>query len=523
MKLFTVPFCLILVVGHFGWGAERGGAFRVLPYVQNPTSDSITIKWLSYENQAGKVRITGDGSDRDFESAPLLAISLKYHPSEPGVTDRLLSLPYIHSVRVSGLVAGKVYQYAVTQSNEVISSSFGPLPEKTQSVRFMVFADSETEPESSTVDPVDWPKPAGSNRPADITKYLVDQTIGFRENLSIIESRKPNFICISGDLVESGGEQRDWDELWSHLAGERGKLASSVPVFPALGNHENYGGPGVFGGYSADAANLAVDKYLTYFDVPSNSAVNPKHRGRYYRIDYGPITLITVDSSDGEPENTVSDTNYNLTGSHAPDFNPGSEQYRWLEAELADAQIRSRFTFVQFHHTPYGSGPHSVPFGREGFSGQSGIAMRSIVPLLMQYGVDAVFCGHDEMLEKSLLEGKERINDTNEKSHSIFFYDAGIGGDGLRGPVLNFDNPSRVFLAHDDAMEVWLGKRLISGGKHYGHLEVNVLPNADGSWSATIDMVHAFPLTNEEGRVKGWERRLYPGSVSLEHSKSPEQ
>ena len=497
-------------------GGEKESAFRVLPYVQNPASDSITIKWISYDNQTGKVRISGDGGDREFESTPMLATSLAYHPSESNVTDRQRALPYVHSVRVSELVSGKVYQYAVTQSNEVVSGSFGPLPADSESVRFIVFADSETEPESSTLDPVDWPKPVGSNRPADIKKYLADQTTGFRENLSVVESRKPNFLCISGDLVEAGGEQRDWDELWSHLAGERGKLASGIPIFPALGNHENYGGPGVFGGYSADAANAAVDKYLTYFDVPSNSAANLKHRGRYYRIDYGPITLITVDSSDGGPENTISDTNHNLTGSNAPDFNPGSEQYRWLEAELADAQTRSRFTFVQFHHTPYGSGPHSVPFGREGFSGQSGIAMRSIVPLLMRYGVDAVFSGHDEMLEKSQLEGKERINDSSEKPHSIVFYDVGIGGDGLRGPVPNFDNPSRVFLAHDDAMEVWNGKQLISGGKHYGHLEVNVFPNANGRWSANIDMVHAFPLTNEDGKVIGWERRLYPGSVSLE-------
>jgi hypothetical protein len=247
-----------------------------------------------------------------------------------------------------------------------------------------------------------------------------------------------------------------------------------------------------------------------FFELPSNAAANPRHQERFYRMDLGPVTLITLDSSDGMPEGTSADTNHSLTGSQAPDFNPGSEQYRWLEHQLADAQRRRRFTFVQFHHTPFGSGPHSVPFGQENFSGQSGIAMRVLVPLLMRCGVDAVFCGHNEMLELSRVEGREESPDTTSRPHAIHFYDAGIGGDGLRGPSPNFDNPYRVFLAHDNSREQWDGKRLVSGGKHYGHLEVNVAPEADGTWKATIEMVHAFPVTDHQGTVVGWERRLYP-------------
>src|SRR4029078_9460909 len=100
-----------------------------------------------------------------------------------------------------------------------------------------------------------------------------------------------------------------------------------------------------------------------------------------------------------------------LSGSNAPDFNPGSEQHKWFEAQLADAQKKSRFTFVQFHHTMYGSGPHSIPFGQPNFSGQSGIAMRGILPLLLRYGVDAVISGHDEMMERSLVTGTETLAD----------------------------------------------------------------------------------------------------------------
>ncbi len=135
--------------------------------------------------------------------------------------------------------------------------------------------------------PVDWQVGPNSNRPEGIQKYLVDQTTGYRENLKVIESRQPDFVLVTGDLVESGGEQRDWDEFWRHNAGDLGRIASAVPLFPAIGNHENYGGPGPFGGYSAEAANFGVAKFLAYFSVPDNNASDIHHRGRYYRVDFG--------------------------------------------------------------------------------------------------------------------------------------------------------------------------------------------------------------------------------------------
>jgi hypothetical protein len=326
-------------------------------------------------------------------------------------------------------------------------------------------------------------------------------------------SRRPDFIAIAGDLVETGGEQRDWDEFWRHNAGDFGTLAGAIPIFPSLGNHENYAGQG--GGYTTPGANFATDKFRTYFEVPPNKSANAFHEGRYYRVDYGPITLIVIDSSDGLPDKTGSDTNFNLEGSHAPDFNPGSEQYRWFERQLADAQKKSQFTFVQFHHTAYGSGPHSIPFGHPNFSGQSGIAMRVIQPLLFRYGVDAVLSGHDEMLERSLVSGRETLADGKTRPHSIHFFDVGIGGDGLRGPSEGFDNPYRRFLAHENAPEEWNGRKLVSGGKHYGHLEINVAKNVDGTWEAQIEPVCLFPQMDAQGAVTGWERRVYDDVVTL--------
>lgn len=491
-------------------------AFRVTPYLQNPSQDAITIRWLSNANEAGTVTVDKAGGAVQLKSMPEEAKALSYNPfgEEPGGPHP--GLPYLHRVRVTGLEPNTEYRYRVQQGTVEHADGFRTAPDANTAVRMIFYSDPETEPESSTSPPVEWPAGKGTTRPAGVTQYLVDQTTGYRENLKVIDSRKPNFISVVGDLVESGGEQRDWDEFWKHNAGTYNTLAGHIPLIAALGNHENYGGPGAFGGYSTKASDFGCGKYLTYFEFPANGAADPHHEGRYYRLDYGPVTLITVDSSDGSPEGTASDTNHNLSGSHAADFNPGSPQYVWLERQLAEAQKQSRFTIVQYHHKAYGSGPHSVPFGKPSFSGQSGIAMRVLQPLFMKYGVDAVISGHDEMLERSLVPGEELLADGTKVPHEIHYYDVGMGGDGLRGATTGAENPFRKFLAHDDAPEVWNGKQLISGGKHYGHLEVNVAPNDKNQWGVTLEFVQVFPITDATGKVTSWERRTYADLVKLQ-------
>jgi hypothetical protein len=511
-SMLRITFAFLILLSP-SLAAFADGVFRVKPYLQNPATDAVTVCWFTHKAEPGTLTVQTPDGPLKFPSQPVPAETLDYNPfgKEPG---EAMPRPYKHRIRVTGLRPGVAYAYTVRQNGSEFSDVFHAAPDANTPIRFMLYSDSETEPESTGA-AVDWPPGQGSERPAGITKYLVDQTTGYRENLKMIDTRRPDFISVVGDLVESGGEQRDWDEFWKHNAGEFNTLAGHIPLLAAIGNHENYGGPGQFGGYNAQAADYAVDKYLAYFEFPSNGAGDPHHEGRYYRIDYGPITLITLDSSDGLPQQTEHDTNHNLTGSHAPDFNPGSEQYAWLERQLAEAQARSRFTFVQYHHTAYGSGPHSVPFGKKNFSGQSGIAMRVLQPLLVKYGVDAVFSGHDEMLERSMVGGVELLPDGSSRPHELHYYDVGYGGDGLRGSAEGYENPYRKFLAHDDAPEVWSGRKLLSGGKHYGHLEVNVAPDAQNRWTATLVFAHVFPACDDAGKIIGWERRTYDDLVTL--------
>ena len=494
--------------------------FHVTPYLQNPAEDAMTLIWFSKENRAGRLIVwkLDVGSLEEgilFESSPVRAEALAYHDAEycRDADCSELPLPYLHQIRLKDLESDTLYRYQVTQSTEHRDGHFSTLDDGKKPLRFIVYGDSETEPES-TGKHVLWPS---VEAPTRVRRYPLDQTTGYAQNLKVIQQRQPAFVAIAGDLVQSGGEQRDWDEFWIHNA----DLAASTILLPSLGNHDYFSGPGEFGKYATPDSERAVRKYLTYFDLPSNGSGDVNHSERYYSLHHGAVTVIVLDVNNGLPNRSDMDTNWRLLGEgeggNAPDWQPGSEQYRWLQAELQMAQENSRFTFVMFHHSPYTSGVHGrLPGKNRRRDILSARPLQSLTPLFIRHGVDAVFGGHDEMYEHSVLSGTEVSPDGLERAHSIHFYDIGIGGDGLRGPVKGVENPYRIFLADTDSPEVYGPDGVLrDGGKHYGHLEVNVEQNSDGIWQARIDPVYIFPVLHVDGRVVDFERRIYTDPVTL--------
>ena len=465
------------------------GGFRVAPYIQNPTRNAITLIWFSDDPGAGRIVLRWKdekdaGQTRSVESEPAMAGAQPFH----------------HEVRLTGLAPDTSYEYAVFQNGAKAIGRFRTQGSNDRPVRFIVYGDSETEPES-TGKSAPWSDP---NDPARKRFYLVDQTEGYRENLKAIVRRNPDFVAIAGDLVAAGGEQRDWDEFWRQNA----VLAASIPIFPALGNHEYFGGVEV-GRPCSLYSERAIEKYKTYFDLPGNGVADKSHSERYYAFSYGPVGFVVLDTHwmlAGELESRA-----------APAWNPGSMQYAWLEKALAMARKESVFTFVMFHYCPYSSGPHGLPPGiGEGRDNLSALPLRVLTPLFMKYGVDALLTGHDEMYEHSVVQGLELLETGESADHVLHVFDVGVGGDGLRGPVAGATNEFRVFLAHLDAPEIRDPDGvLIDGGKHYGHLEVNVEKDGEGRWEARMDMVYLFPVTDKEGRVSGFERRLYNDAAIL--------
>jgi hypothetical protein len=556
--------------------------FRVNPYLQNPSSTGMAVTWFGSEAASGTLTLTGPrpGQARSFKSDPSLQPLLAYTNAErsqqiAGLAPGSWLIPgdaYKHRVELTGLRPDTEYRYTVTQGDAVFEAGFrtAPTADNWRFIRFIAMSDSETEP-LGRVNRREWAPGAlaegSAARPAvsadspwvqafgqrtlsgvPVLNYMLTEDEGYRRNLEVVNARQPNFLMMPGDLVQGGGYQPGWDEFFRHNAGVLGSGLSSYPLLPALGNWENFGA--LNGGYGTDAdgrfgPKFGRDKYHAYFDAPDNGT--PAHRDNYYRIDYGPVTVLTLDSSNGEPDDRPqnypvkavgtqyngpgTDTQNNYTrsqyeaagGTDLADFNPGSPQWSWTEAQLADARAKGRIVFVQFHHAPFSNGEHGVPMDHALTSGQGGTPMRQYHALFERYGVAAVLSGHSEMFERSFV-------DEDGDGVGVHYYDVGVAGDGLRGgkrngnlltdPLLDY-NPFSRWTADQGEGERWVeadGRlQLEAGGKHYGHLEVELLRSVRPGQQALVRFtpVHVFPVLDTAYQLVRTERRPYGDGLVL--------
>ena len=211
---FLRVLCLVWILSGF-LKAQEG--FRVFPYLQNPAPDAITILWFSEEDSSGWLSYQKQDSELKFiinsDPSPAEALAYPLWEDTTFFEGQAPPAPFRHRIRIENLEPASHYDYTVMQGPDSFRSSFRTAPGKNTPLRFIAYSDSETEPES-TGKYTSWDDPASDS----VRTYFIDQTAGYRNNLEVIKSRQPNLLFISGDLVESGGEQRDWDEFWRHNA-----------------------------------------------------------------------------------------------------------------------------------------------------------------------------------------------------------------------------------------------------------------------------------------------------------------
>lgn len=550
------------------------GDFRVLPYQQDPALDGMLFTWFTIEETSGQITVTGPGLAKPLvlSSVPQLDPILDYQaPGElsaggefPFATTAIFDSAgnparnWRHEVRITGLEPDTEYQYTVTQGDSTYSNSFRTAPEidAERTIRLAIYSDSETlvrgrtrfrewaRTTPQTAESTGRPEGVGRGR----DQYFLSETEGYTENIRQLKLREPDLVVMPGDLVEGTGneQQRRWDEFWRHNAGSYDDLLSGRPIVAAIGNNCIYNGGGPPD--TNTMVQYARNQWSSYFTTPENGV--EAFQDLYFRTDYGPITILTLCSvgSMGENDNVAPPTGqylskvfpFNLDTNRAwltgypfgdiPDFNIGTLQYEWAIEQLAAARAEGRIVFVQWHHTPWSRGVH----GTSVTSNQSGEAMRIYLPLLEQYGVAAVFCGHSEVAEMSVI-------DTDGDGRVLHLWDVGAAGDGLRGVEdaagsvnaniaawrtnpLNSEgeawspNPYSRWTADQSQAETWNGNQLLSGGKHYGFLEVDVEPIGDGRFRIAFQNWHNFPLNagDADFTVTGFELRPYANRVVLE-------
>jgi len=176
-----------------------------------------------------------------------------------------------------------------------------------------------------------------------------------------ILSFKPTIVFRVGDLVDDGNRP----ELWEAFNDIHGPLLKTTEYFPALGNHE-HDSPLYFENF----------RFL--------------HNRRWYSVDRVGIHFVILDS------NSM--------------FDSESEQYKWLESDLAGLGDAAKLIIAIFHHPLFDVS--------EGHKSDEKNLKLVLLPLFERYRVSAVFSGHSHDYQRFEYNG-------------IYFIVTGGGGSNL--------------------------------------------------------------------------------------------
>ncbi len=199
---------------------------------------------------------------------------------------------------------------------------------------------------------------------ADLPGYLSGSVVVYGDSRSghsmhswIMEgmgSLAPEAVFHTGDLVNDGREANQWI-TFNDIASQ---LPSGTPIYPALGNHEH-----------------ESQQYFDNFELPGNE--------RWYLVgDIEGFNFIVLDTGSALAAATT--------------IAPASTQYQWLKSQLSSSMSSTDFTVVTFHYPLFSTGQHG---------GDERHMAADLVPLFEQYGVDAVFNGHNHNYERSTVNG----------------------------------------------------------------------------------------------------------------------
>ena len=323
-----------------GEGGDVLGAAPSLSQVHvswaGPTDSTFAVNWRSdLETTVSDVifgtdRAAVEAAEGEDAGAGVLLRS-GHHLFFEDVTGVQLRL---HEVHVCGLDPSTVYYYKVGGMgtwSAVHEVATGPVVGSSDPIRFAVTGDSRNEAIVF----------------AEIQRRLRDEAVDFQ--------------IFTGDAVEFGFNQADWDAWFAaEFDGIRVEdaLADSV-LMPSVGNHDGL-----------------ADNYVLQFALPQEESPLEQGGGeQWYAFDYGGAHIVVLDTS--TPNELVE-----------------GPQAEWLEADLAAVdRAVTPWVFALHHYATY-SCSH-----RHG----SQIDIRAAwQPSYDRHGVDVVFTGHDHNYERSL-------------------------------------------------------------------------------------------------------------------------
>jgi 3',5'-cyclic AMP phosphodiesterase CpdA len=309
-----------------------------LSFPETDASRSIAALWVT--DNGTRVSDVQFGTSPDALDRFARGISFAYSGI---VNDRL-----VHQAHLCGLQPDTTYYYRVGGEggwSEVFTFKTAPAPDTSTGFRFAVTGDSRSSTQAM-----------------------------WAQALDRIEDAGADFLLFTGDAVETGSVQVQWDVFYSQgEPSETHQRHASLPWIFTHGNHE----------YVGDAS-WAMNQF-------------PRNEQNYW-IRYGNTLFVVLD-----------DTGWYVSGEL-----PAQQVIEFMR-EAFEANRDATWRVVSHHMPIYSSGTRH---------GQNVFLRENWVPIFDQYGVDIVFNGHEHNYERSLpLRGDEVVN----QNGTTYVVAAGIG------------------------------------------------------------------------------------------------
>jgi phosphodiesterase/alkaline phosphatase D-like protein len=108
-------------------------AFRVLPYLQDPSSTSMRVTWFTTEDAPGELTLTQGGQSIRHRSTPQRRTELGYSPLEESEREDFPDMfspgtNFKHRIHLAGLKPDTEYAYTVTQGPSTYRGTFRTAP-----------------------------------------------------------------------------------------------------------------------------------------------------------------------------------------------------------------------------------------------------------------------------------------------------------------------------------------------------------------------------------------------------------
>ena len=355
------------------------------PYLQTPTHESIIVMWRT-STQTGTSLWTGP------------------HPDSLTLYTQVAGNMRDHSVMITGLQPYTTYYYAVGQGSDILTVPgeqyrfrTHPLPGTEQPVRVWAIG--------------------------DFGKGNAGQ-IAVKESYLAHPGGEDTDVWIwLGDNAYDDGKDSEYQSKVFGLSGFS-DVFNWLPFYPSPGNHdynEVWRQSTLLGiPYSNIPLQNHQGPYFDIVDVPEQAEAGgfPSQLEVYYSFDHGNIHFLSLNSEVYDFLNTSN----------------GIDQMKgWIEQDLD--QNDKPWVIAYFHQPPYSKGSHDSDALFELVMK----AMRErVVPLLEEYDIDLVICGHSHVYERShLIHG--HYGNSNSWNPATMLKD-GNGGNFDAGHAYTKDN-----------------------------------------------------------------------------------